>query len=551
MKGRNTTLLFMKTDSLHSLRSTLHFVSGLAAGILLFFSLQGSAQEAALANGKVGPDGVLYQSTNTLGGTVSTARLAAGSYQIEVNAPGAFAGAITNDFALLVTPVNSISDDEIATAVIQSVTDDTLTARVRLADIEDAADPDNQAAVDTGFFFSLLRFPDATTLEATTSQLTATGRVGFNGQLLSAAVPPEFTLDVIRSSVGNYQITLSRPGAFINDDGHDYALNLAVVGTGVTDEIIRGNTVVTASDDEVVFRVILDDAQDTSNDNLTEPTDRTFAFAIHRLESIEGTQSGLLLGLLRFDGFLGLPLNAATSIPGGTLSGERTGPGRYRIALEVPGYFENRFDHEFAAFPQVEFSGYADDFAAASVDVFDHDTLHIDVAVNDVETSGTNLGVGEDRDFFLVLYDARTTTQADLHIGKRPKLSRMKGDDRYHAKAKGQVLHLRKPTARGYRYFQAVENDGNVRDRLLLRGRIKGQGKMTQHRLTGGRTNVTAAVRKSGYLPEAIAPGESIRFESRLRLPSESAAGRSKILCRSLSPAGGLTDATKALTSLP
>ncbi|MCB1207540.1 MAG: hypothetical protein KDN18_25035 [Verrucomicrobiae bacterium] len=541
----------MKNHPLHSLRSPSHFVSSLAAGILLFSGLPGFSREATIANGKVGPDGVLYQSTNTLGGTVSTARLAAGSYQIEVNAPGAFAGAITNDFAILVTPVNSISDDEIATAVIQSLTDDTLTARVRLADIEDAADPNNQAAVDTGFFFSLLRFPDGTTLEATSSQLTATGRVGFNGELLSAAVPPEFTLDVIRSSVGNYQITLSRPGAFINDDGHDYALNLAVVGTGVTDEIIRGNTVVTASDDEVVFRVILDDAQDTSNDNLTEPTDRTFAFAIHRLESIEGPQSSLLLGMLRFDGFIGIPLNSATSIPGGTLSGERTGPGRYRIALEVPGYFKDRYDGEFAAFPQVEFSGYADDFAVASVDVFDYDTLHIDVAVNDVETAGTNLGVGEDRDFFLVLYDARTTTQADLHIGKGPTLSRMKGDDRYQAKAKGQVLNLRKPIAKGYRYFQAVENDGNVRDRFVFRGRLKGEGKMKHFRLSGGKTNVTAAVRNSGYLAESIAPGDSIRFESRLRLPSGSAASRSKILCRSLSPAGGLTDATKALTPRP
>ncbi len=507
----------------------------------------GWSQEATIALGKVGPDGVLYHSSNTLAGVVTTSRLANGHYQIDVTAPGAFAGAGVEDFVLQVTPTNSASDDEIAVVQIQSVTNDTILARARLADVEDAGDLDTQVAVDTGFFFNLLRIRSGARLDRSTRSLAATGRVTFDGTLVSSAHPVSYGLATSRSSTGNYEIVLSRAGQFAADTANDYVLTLGVMGSGVIDEIIRGNTVVTASDDEVVFRVILDDAQDDSNDNLSTPEDRSFAFAIHRLVPSAHPESALLLALARVDGSNGNLVSGASSLAGATLSSQRNSTGRYRITLQKPGFLEGRFDHEFSAMAQVHFSGFADEFAAVNIDAFDHHTLHLDVAVNDVETSGTNLAVATDADFSLVLYEARPSYQADLRIGRTAAPSGLRGDNLYRPNASGQTLKLRTRSRRGLKVFQTLENDGNVVGPLRIRAKHRGRRVRVSHfRLTGGKTNVTPAMKGAGLVQSDLAPDTNVRLLTQIRFLGKKTKRATTLTTVAFSPHGGITDTTRA-----
>lgn len=529
----------------------IHSTAALRIALLsgaLFLASPAFSQEAAVAHGKIGPLGEVYGSAVLAGGSLSVTRLALGQYSIEVTAPGAFGSATTEDFVLHATPTDSASDDEIAVVQIESVTPDAVLARVRLADVEVAANLDGQAPVDTPFYFSLLRIGTGP-LDASSRFLAATGRVAADGTLLSVAHAESLSFAASRSSEGNYELVLSGAGAFASDGIHHYALTLGVYGGGVTDEIIRGNNINTTSDDEVVFRVILDDAQDVANDNLQTPADRPFAFAIHRLHGAaagELPESRLLLALARVDGSNGALLRGGTSLPGLSLSSQRNSTGRYRLVLQQPGRFAGRLAHEFVALPQVQFSGYADEFAAAQASVFDNNTLHIDVAVNDVENGGTNLGTAEDGDFGLILLDSRAVQQADIKIGRKPQTNSMRGDDRYSSTFAGQTLRIKAKGRRLSRYHQAVENDGSVTDRLAIRAKHFGRRVRVQHRRIGsGGGNVTAAMRGSGLQLADVAPEGEVRFQTRSRFAGKKGKRAGRIDSRAFSLSGGTTDAVR------
>jgi len=248
--------------------------------------------------------------------------------------------------------------------------------------------------------------------------------------------------------------------------------------------------------------------------------------AVFPLENGRRYEMLVAIGRVGPDGVL---YNSANAVDG-MINTSRLAVGSYEIVLSRPGAF-------------------AEDnaFASVQVQIFDPDTMHLNVAVNDVEHSGTNMGVPTDAGFAIALYDGRAAHQADLKIGRGRELSTMRGDDLYRADAAGQRLRFKKVPRRGVRYFHAVENDGNVTDRLVLQAKDRGRGLRVRHRrLAGGAANVTAALRSSGLELPTLAPGENLRFETRLRFRGSDHARSARVTARANSFSGGQPDASRA-----
>jgi hypothetical protein len=87
------------------------------------------------------------------------------------------------------------------------------------------------------------------------------------------------------------------------------------------------------------------------------------------------------------------------------------------------------------------------------------------------------------------------------------------------------------------KYFFALENDGNITDRVRLNetGRVN-QVRTKYFRLSGGRKNITGKVIRAGYIEEALDPDDAVRYQGwvKYRSPKTRPKQSIRIIARSL-----------------
>lgn len=491
------------------------------------------AQESVVAIGKVSSAGAVTHSSNTVSGVVTANRPAIGQYHVEITSTGAFAGTSADDFVVNIGVEGSFSDDITAVANVQSPTDDVLTIDVNVGAVEDSTNLNLAEERNNGFFFVIHRIPASGAVDSSSRYLVATGTAGSGGGVGGGISPQGYALAGSRNSAGNYELSLSKVGAFIGDSVNDYVILLTVDGLGPQDKIIRGDGATAVSDDEVLFDVRVDDAQDETSDSAVIPTDRAYQFTIYRVSG--GTEpalpaSKLLRALGSVDGSTGDLINGTTSFSGGMLTSLRTAEGDYEILITAPGAFADSLSSEMVVQVLVSHNAITDEVPCGRATVVDADTLRIDVGTADVEQSGTDQATAIDRDFFFLLHEASASPRSDMHIGRKRALTKMKGDNRYNLNSAGQKIRVKAKGKRG-KYFFAVENDGHVIDDLLVRqkGKIKGV-KPKFFRLSGGRRNVSAKVKSVGYSVSDMRPDKIILFQVKTKFkPRDERKGKVRL----------------------
>lgn len=509
----------------------LQVAHSLAALFLGFLALAGSAnaQETTVAVGRVEFDGTVSNSANTVNGFVSATHPATGQYFVSINTPGGFTGADPDDFVVLATVESDLSNGRTAAATVESVSNDLLVIEVNIGDVEDATLPGAAEERNSPFFFAIHRAPTGDAISADSHFLLATGRVIAFGPMAEGLATNGATLDVVSNATGDYDLVLEKPGAFADDDAGDYALLLTPLGSGSQDHVVCGAVDTVSSDDEVRFRIQTDDAQDLANDNATVAEDLSFFYSIYHIPPGGNTTratSKFLRAIAHVDGNAGTLEAGATSYPGGSIGTIMNGPGDYHVLIEAPGRFAGVSGGDHCVQVTARRGLLGDEVVSGRAFVLNDDLLRIEVYVDDVETAASSEGTPVVGDFYVVLHEAIARPLTDIQVGKKASANSMKGNDIYNTSGSKQNLRVatRKPKAK---FFFAVENDGNTHDchRIRRKGGIKGV-KARFFRLTGGKANITGAIRTSGYLTEDILPERRLRFFAKTRFrPSERPRG--------------------------
>lgn len=504
---------------------------GIFAALVLAFAA-GSvglfAQDNVVALGRVNSAGTLLNGTTTVNGVITTALNGTGDYTVEVTSTGAFAASDANDYLMQVTVSSTATGDETIKANVTGVTDDVVTINVHVDDVEDLTNPSLALEVNSAFHFVLYRIPETLPAVGGTRFLIGTGLVDGAGTLLSGTGVGGITVSSVRDATGDYDVVLSKAGAFVGDVLNDYVLALSVRSGGAQDQAVRGAPSNATSDDEIVFNIHTDDVQANPDAGTGTPANEDFYFTIYRIAPVSGLPaSRLLVALARVDN-AGLLLSSPNAFDGGTMSASLIGTGSYRVTIVSPGAFAGRSATEFVAHANLDQSVSSDEAILSDVTIPDDDTLEVSVNINDVEQAGQTAGVAVNRPFFLSLFDARAELQPDLRIGEKGSLTKMKGNDNYNATGSGQQLRLELVSTSRRKYFFALENDGNIADNVRVKKKGAGSLVRTNYfRLTGGRANVTAKVKKAGSIEEAVSPGAFVRYEGRIKyLSSENRPGR-------------------------
>ncbi len=99
------------------------------------------ADDSVVALGVVASNGALVKSANSVAGVVATSRTGQGKFEVTVTAPGAFAGAVLDDFTIEATVRSLVSEDNLAYGRATVVSDDVLTVSITTADPEDETSP--------------------------------------------------------------------------------------------------------------------------------------------------------------------------------------------------------------------------------------------------------------------------------------------------------------------------------------------------------------------------------------------------------------------------
>lgn len=494
----------------------------LAALLVLAGASRLAAQESLVALGKVSSAGTLQASSNTLGGVVASSRIAAGNFTVTVTSAGAFAGATISDFLVSTGIESASSSDRSSNAGIVSVTDDLLTVRVRIADVESTANLNAAVAADANFFFAIRRIdPLAAEFTDDSRHLLAVGTVSSGGSLLSGFGVGGITLSSLRANTGDYFVTLTKAGAFALDAAHDYLVFLSLIGSGAEDEAIRGAVSSVSSDDSVAFNLHVDDVQDPGGADLATPANRNFGFAIYRLNSIDLTgspASQLFAAHASVNGTTGDLVFGQSVFPGGSVSSSRLSTGRYQIDFVSPGAFVGVAPSRFVPFVSLNATSLIDEIAQAQSSVLDANTLRVLVAVNDVQASGVAAGVADDEEFFLSLIDTAPVILHDLSLSTRNAPATFKGAGIINLTGIGQTVRLRLVRTAAKRVFFHSENVGASIDDLRLRGQaFAGRLNTRFFDTTVGRRNITAQVKIGAVAVAGLRPGEAVSIESVIR----------------------------------
>ena len=521
----NTNLLTKRTQFASLILAIVSLCTGLAHG----------QSESLIALGRVDDAGFLLGGTDTVDGSISVSRPNTGNYEIEVTATGAFAGSTTDDYAAFISIDWFGSNDEIGMASISSVTNDVLTVEVWTVDAEDATDPDAGEARNVNFFFAIHRIPSDGNLSPTSRFLLGAGRATAGGILFERTAVDDIEMDLVRNSDGNYTLTLSKPGAFANDTVTGYNIFATVTGSGLSDRSIRVDTGATASDDEVTFNFFTDDIQDEADDDEPVPANASFTFAIYNKntgEDMGAARSAATAGVFSVDGGTGDIVAGAVSIAGATITGTRIGPGDYEIDIEAPGAFADDVQYQYISIGTLNRDVLSDETINTRASRVSDDLFRIDVRTGDMEQMGDSNGFGINRDFFVLLINSTERPLSDLKIGRKRNITKMKGDDRYKSNAVGQKIRVKSNGAKAKHFF-ALENDGVMSNRLVVREQGKVRGVKTKNfLLTGGRKNVTASMKSGGFTTDFVAPGTDLLFTTKSRFLSDSRKGKARIVTK-------------------
>jgi hypothetical protein len=499
------------------------------AGLLLSCTTASVAQETLVALGRLNSVAALVNGASPIGGTISTAHPGTGEYEITIDAPGAFAGAGIGDFLVLATIRSLTFTDRGISSRIVSVSPDALVVGINTNDLEDSTAPNSAPAVDVSFQFAVHRIPSGTTMPGNSRFLYAAGSITAGGTLKKAAVADGSDLSVSTPGEGDYLLTFTRPGAFAGFDLEDYLVFVTSGSQSHVQDSIAAASADSKNNDLLNLNVSTADGQDGGDVPVAE--DNEFHFVVYRIgDIIPGVpaESSLLVGMASVQGNNGLLRRGTTAYPGGSVTAERSGSGRYRLVFTAPGKFAGRELDDFAFQVHRDSSSSDDNHTSVRPAFIGADSITVDVRTNDLQTNGNTFAEAEDNDFYLTIHDAVATSQPDLRIGKKPSLTRMKGNNLYNSNARGQKI-LTSPSSSGLaRIHLASENDGNVTQDLRTRGkRGVGLSKTRCFRLTGGKKNVTAAFLAAGTTATAVRPGDAVRYEVRTTLPNNSAKSKS------------------------
>lgn len=499
------------------------------------------AQENVVALGRVDATGALTSSSNTVGGIVASARNATGSYTVTVTAVGAFTGTDVNDFAGQATINSSGSGDSTVKVAVSAVTTDVITLEVTVDDVEDATNADLQVAVDAAFNFVLFRIPTTVTASTTTSHLIASGKVGLTGLLQSSIGRDGIAVTSGLVAAGDFNIALTKPGRFLTDTMNDYVILLTLEGSGAEAYAIRGDVTDVTAGGQVVIKVRTDDVQAAVSASAGVPLSRGFYFSVFQTTTQPaGTVDTEALVAHARVGTAGALLTNSNSFDGGVIASTQLGVGLYRVTVTSTGAFAGRTAAEFVAQATLNQNVSSDEGIAVEVIKVNDNTLQVDVSVNDLEVAGEAGGVLADAGFYLSILDTFSVSdriRPDLLIGKRRALTKMTGDNVYGRNGRGQSIRLDLVKLKWSRYFFALENDGNVTDRVRIKetGRV-GKMKTKYFRLTGGRTNITGQMTRAGYIEASLLPDAVVRYQGRVkyRSPRNRPKQSIRILARSL-----------------
>lgn len=136
--------------------------------------------------------------------------------------------------------------------------------------------------------------------------------------------------------------------------------------------------------------------------------------------------------------------------------------------------------------------------------------------------------------------------QVDAKIGKKSNPAAQKVDNFYSASGAGQVLRVKLSGRRKSKFHFSLQNDGAIEDQLILSGpRANKTLKLKTFRLTGGRVNVTGAMR-SGYSLGAVAPGGTVVFQVQAKARSSKRRARQNLTFQGRSVSASSVDGVKA-----
>lgn len=490
----------------------------------LFFLLTSSgttwAREALIAMGSVEANGVLERSASPINGVVQSSRSGAGQYTVTVIAAGAFAGTTSASYLAALSARATTSSDNLVNGRVVSVTDDVLTLQVRASDVEDSAFPNLALPEDTRFYFQIHRIdPGGARIDGDSRYLLAAGSVTSGGDKIASFATDGIAVTTANLGPGEYTIQLTKSGAFVGDATDDYLLFLTPRGGGgVSDEAARGSATAVVSDDSVLFEVYTDDVQQAAAGNSPTPENEPFEFSIHRIDAAGAAgipASRLVLAMASIDS-TGALLSGGVRGGAGTLSASRLSEGLYRLEIDAPGAFNGVIGDRYVVNAFNHGTDFQDELVGASLAVVDADTLRVSLGSTDVEIDGENTGVLADLPITVIIYDTDPGFAADLAISAKRAPGSFKGTDFRNASGAGQSIRLALVGTRPRKFFFLSENAGHLTDGTAVKGfGIRGALRSGFFRTTGGRANVTAAIRSGTLVASDLRPGTTVRFEGR------------------------------------
>jgi len=482
----------------------------------LAFLLSGSgaliAQDNIVALGRISGGGALVSGTGSPGTVITPVRNSAGDYTVTITSAGAYTGADANDFAVHVTIASPLSGDDTIKADISAVTANSITLEMNTDDVENL--PSGHAASDNGFYFTVFRIQSTAVAENTTPYLLSAGTVSAAGSVGSSIGRHGVVASSTLSNAGEYQITLSKPGGFAGDNTNDYVLLLTLEGSEAAGYATCGDVTDVSADGSMVMTVRTDDVQSVLAAASAVPSSRAFHFSVFKTTAmpVGTTDASALVANARIDA-AGNLLSGPNSLDGGTMTSVRQSIGDYRVTITSIGAFANRVSGDYVAHATLNQAGSDDDGIMTEVIWADANTLHIDVAVTDVEVIAQPEGAASDAGFYLTIMNLVTDYQPDLRIGRRSSITRMKGDNLYNSTGRGQEHKMAIKGREWSIYHFALENDGDESDAMSV-NEYRGQNMRTRYfRLTGGRRNVTASMIREGHLESSLDSGEVILYQ--------------------------------------
>jgi hypothetical protein len=519
---------------------------------LCFAGSLGAQDDTLIAMGVVNGSGTLVNSTNTVGGVVSILDQGIGNHDIVIDAVGAFSGS-SGDYLLMVAKRDNdgfiYDTDNYVYGNVESVTADQLTATVRSQDLEDASDKNGPLASDTDYNFIIRKVSTGSpTISSDSSHLMALGRVSPAGAIVSS-----FGVNGVAVSSsgagGIYEITLARTGAFAGDGINDYVVLPIVRDSSLIDKVVGTSDIETASDDEVVLSIRVHDVQDGGAGTFGNASADDFFFTVFRIPSSSpagAPKSTLLIAAANISSS-GSLVEGASSLPNSVVSATDVATGRYEVDINAPGAFAGKTSNQYVAMATVRDGFVTDNTVSVDAVVLNDNTLRILLSTQDVENDLSISGDLEDEALAVVVYDTDPVFQPDMRIGRKRALKDMKGDDRYNTGGGGQGVRVTLPATGQENFFFAVQNDGASIDNFRVKE--KGAGKIVKikyFRLSGGRKNVTGAVRTGKIAAPQVAPGKVVIFKAQARYRSTSKTPKRNIRLLGTSQFGGSRDTVKA-----